>query len=351
MKNYVVLFLFINFSVFSQNRNEINKIIGTYNTSELNNIKTSIIESNNQKQSRVNNYLLLNASKQESFVVNGVMYKMIDVIDNKPLYISTDNRNSALAVKTNNLYPGGNLGLNLTGAGMNIGVWDGGWALTTHEEFLNAGVSRITTPDAQTINPAAEFHATHVVGTIGASGININARGMAYESNIKSYNWTSDNTEVISEAANYGLLISNHSYGIPINSDDGSQSAPDWMMGNYNTDASQWDQISFNAPYYLEVTSAGNSGMDTYSNGLAPGLDKLTGEKNAKNNLVVANANPTVNPITGAITNLVINGSSSQGPSDDGRIKPDITADGTNVLSTIETSTTSYGTATGTSMS
>jgi len=100
----------------------------------------------------------------------------------------------------------------------------------------------------------------------------------------------------------------------------------------------------------LMVTSAGNNGSDGYSNGLHPSLDKLTGNKNCKNNLVVANANPTVHPLTGALTGLTINSGSSQGPSDDGRIKPDIAADGTNLYSTLETSNTAYGTFSGTSM-
>jgi hypothetical protein len=98
------------------------------------------------------------------------------------------------------------------------------------------------------------------------------------------------------------------------------------------------------------VTSGGNSGFETYPNGLFDGLDKLTGNKNCKNNLVVANANPTVNAINGNMTSLVINGSSSQGPTDDGRIKPDIAADGTNLYSTGDATTTSYATMSGTSM-
>ena len=61
---------------------------------------------------------------------------------------------------------------------------------------------------------------------------------------------------------------------------------------------------------------------------------------------MIANANP----IFGFLS---INSSSSQGPSDDGRIKPDISGDGTNVLSSISTSDTAYANPTfwsGTSM-
>jgi serine protease AprX len=351
MKKIIYLFIFFPLFSFSQSTFEIEKIINTYDLTLIEKLKKDLNALNSAKEQRISNYLSSNITISKEFFSNGIKYKIHDIIDNKPLFVATFNKASAIAVRTNTLYPGGSLGLNLTGSGMNIGVWDGGWALVNHVEFMNGSTSRISTPDNPAVLPAADFHATHVIGTVGASGINANAKGMAFESNLKSFDWTNDENEVISEATNNGLLLSNHSYGIPIYGNNGTQNAPDWMMGCYNTDANNWDQIAFNSPYYLEVTSAGNSGTDSYPNGLAPGLDKLTGEKNAKNNLVVANANPTVHPITGVIQNLVINSSSSQGPSDDGRIKPDIAADGTNVISTSNDSTNSYDTATGTSMS
>ena len=47
------------------------------------------------------------------------------------------------------------------GTGVITGLWDGGTALTTHQEFG----SRIRVFDGAT----AQFHATHIAGTIGAS--------------------------------------------------------------------------------------------------------------------------------------------------------------------------------------
>ena len=66
--------------------------------------------------------------------------------------------------------------------------------------------------------------------------------------------------------------------------------------------------------------------------------------------MIVANANPSVHPVTGVMSSLVINNSSSQGPTDDGRVKPDIAADGTALFSTSNETNTSYATETGTSM-
>jgi hypothetical protein len=87
---------------------------------------------------------------------------------------------------------------------------------------------------------------------------------------------------------------------------------------------------------------------------LAAGYDKLTGEKNSKNNLVVANASSaSINNSGEVVFGLIaINDSSSQGPSDDGRIKPDITGLGTDILSTSDNvNNNTYSEATGTSMS
>ena len=74
----------------------------------------------------------------------------------------------------------------------------------------------------------------------------------------------------------------------------------------------------------------------------------------SKNNLVVANANDVIYYSNGFVY-TTINSSSSKGPSDDGRIKPDITGNGTGVYSTDSdpndpSKTSLYRSATGTSM-
>jgi serine protease AprX len=350
MKKTILFFLLSSFSCFSQSKTEIELIKKGYDINKINQLNKNILNFKSLREEKIKRYLDAHIAVKIEYDVNGTKYLLHDIIDNTPIYIATDNRLSAFAAKTNTLYPGGSLGLSLTGLGMKVGIWDGGWALKNHQEFMVGLVSRVTTPDTAAPIPAAAQHSTHVVGTVGAKGIMSSARGMAYEVNLASYDWTNDEGEVTNEASNFGLLISNHSYGVPIFNDEGDQQLPDWYMGAYTADANAWDQISYTLPYYLMVASAGNSGFETYPNGLYPGMDKLTGNKNSKNNLVVANANPTVHPITGVMSNLVINSSSSQGPSDDGRIKPDIAADGTNLYSTSNETTTSYATLTGTSM-
>jgi hypothetical protein len=122
-----------------------------------------------------------------------------------------------------------------------------------------------------------------------------------------------------------------------------------WWMGAYTSGAREIDDIAYTHPEYLIVHSAGNSGTQSYEGGLFSGYDKLTGDKNAKNNLVIANSRLLIDPFTAEYTGFVINSSSSQGPTDDLRIKPDLAGVGTALYSPV--SGDGYATYTGTSMS
>lgn len=264
-----------------------------------------------------------------------------DIIDGVVLYKTTHNLEAARATKTTDLQTGGSLGLNLDGSGMTVGVWDFSPVSSQHPEFQNFTSTgyRVTNIDVSSVSSESEStdgHSTHVSGTIGAKGVDANAKGMATNINIHSYNWTNDKAEMLAavNSASNPIILSNHSYGVPIVGDDNEKIAS-WYMGAYTKDARDIDEISRNNPKYLIVTSAGNDGRTSYDGGMYPNYDKLTTDKNAKNNLVVANANPVLKPFTSNFETLIINSSSSQGPTDDLRIKPDLAADGTNVYSTV----------------
>jgi hypothetical protein len=67
-----------------------------------------------------------------------------------PIYLKTDNNTTAAATtNTNAVQPGGSLNLNLSGSSTTLNnklaIWDGGWVLTTHQEFAG---KTITTKDA-----------------------------------------------------------------------------------------------------------------------------------------------------------------------------------------------------------
>ncbi len=306
-----------------------------------------------QRILRVQTFLKSHPDKNITNKNNFNISYIYDVVDGVAIYRSTDNLDAGRGTKTSYLQVGGGLNLDLDGTGMTVGVWDGGPADASHPEFQNTAntESRLTALDNTIVDGDTGFssHATHVSGTVSAKGVDPDAKGMATNINVKSYNWTNDISEMVAavNAAVDPIILSNHSYGVPIVNDDGEY-LPSWYMGAYTQDSRDIDNVARNNPKYLIVASAGNNGNTSYSDGLYAGYDKLTTDKNAKNNLVVANANPSLTLFTHDLQSLVINTSSSQGPTDDLRIKPDIAADGTNLYSTIPGGL--YATYSGTSM-
>ena len=264
--------------------------------------------------------------------------------DGTPIYYTTYNADAAISTRTNFLNTGGGLGLDLNGDNLTAYVWDAGLARSTHQEYDGAGGNnRYTAGETASLN----FHAAHVTGTIIASGVQAQAKGMAWQANAIGYDWNNDTAEATTAAAG-GMLVSNHSYGYD------STLIPDAWFGQYGQDAVDWDTILYNAPYYLMMVAAGNDGNDDSSNG-APldgqsAYDKLSGHATAKNNLVVANGLDATIDANGNLISVSRNSSSSEGPTDDYRIKPDIMGNGTGVYSTYETSDTAYNSITGTSM-
>jgi trimeric autotransporter adhesin len=269
--------------------------------------------------------------------------------DGSLIYYRTFNVAAAKSTRTNHINSGGSLGLNLDGQNMTAYVWDGGHARVTHREYDGTGgTNRVTIEDTATEGGTKlNFHAAHVTGTIAASGFQANAKGMAWQAKVRGYMWNNDLSEATTAAAS-GMLISNHSYGYR------SDSVPDYFFGAYIDDSRDWDNVHYNAPFYLMVVAAGNDGSTNYNslplNPSFTSFDKLTGHAVAKNNLVVANANDANIDTSGNLVSVTMNTSSSQGPTDDLRIKPDITGNGTGVTSSYESSDSAYGTITGTSM-
>lgn len=350
MKNFLPLiaFLFMLNIGYSQN-------LENANLSKKNEELLKRLESQQQDRiARVQAHLKSHPNTKVTIKDSINITHIFDVIDGVVLYKSTYNLLASRATKTSHLQTGGSLGLDLDGDGMTVGVWDGGPADDSHPEFQNSTNtgSRIIKIDNATVDGDTGFssHGTHVSGTISAKGVDANAKGMATKVTVKSYNWSNDEAEMVAavNAVTNPIILSNHSYGVPIRNDAGDY-VPSWYMGAYSQGARNIDEIARANPKYLVVASAGNSGNTTYPDGMYAGYDKLTLDKNAKNSLVIANANPSLTLFTYELANLVINPSSSQGPTDDLRIKPDIAADGTNLYSSVPDG--GYATFTGTSMS
>jgi serine protease AprX len=257
--------------------------------------------------------------------------------DGSLLYNTTYNQGSAITARANALYPNGSLGLNVQGQEMNVGVWDANHPRLSHSDFND----RAFVLDGSGVNQTQ--HSTHVTGTIISSGTNnLEGRGLAP----MAYAWVNDWTNDISEMgqqAGFGLIISNHSYGLIA----GQLSLV--FFGGYTTLARNVDEVTFAAPFYLPVFAAGND-RDSWGE-INPGKnqnDLITARSASKNGITVAAVGNVSNYVNASSVSM--SSFSNYGPMDDFRIKPDISAKGVNVLSTSSQNNSSYATLSGTSM-
>jgi len=300
----------------------------------------------------------------------------------QPKYLTTfADPIQAITINTNKVWPGGGLGFNLTGASdimtNKLSIWDEGVPRPTHVEFGGKLVEKDNA--TKTVD-----HSTHVAGIMLSKGSNPLAKGMAYGiKGASSYDWFDDESEMAAAAAG-GLLVSNHSYGNIAGWDYNDDSTrwefhgkwnekEDYKFGYYDDGAQAMDSIAYNAPNYLIVKSAGNSHGSTgpkvgdtywrrdekgkwYDAGKRPdslssnnAYQTLPMDANAKNILSVG----AVQGIAAGYSkkeDAIMTSFSSWGPTDDGRIKPDIVTDGYSVYSTTNSNDSSYGYASGTSM-
>jgi Subtilase family/FlgD Ig-like domain len=293
-----------------------------------------------------------------------------------PAYYITNNLTAARTLNVETLW---SAPWNLTGTGLAAGrlrIWDAGAVRTTHQEFGGRVV--------QMDSPAStHYHSTHCAGTLVASGAVGNAKGMANQGLLRAYDWTNDESEMASAAA-LGTVISSHSYGFgrgwSYNSTDSNwywygnpavSETEDYKFGLYDTGAREWDQIAYSAPHYLIFKSAGNDRNDygpgaggghyVYSGGWvwstttrdadggADGYDSIGTRGSCKNLMVIG----SVADIPGGYSqpsDVAVSSFSGWGPSDDGRIRPDLVANGEGLYSTYDTSDSAYNSISGTSM-
>jgi subtilisin family serine protease len=259
---------------------------------------------------------------------------LYDFRGEEPVYRTTMNANAAISSGANLLYPAP---YSLNGTGVKVGVWDAGAVRNTHREFN-------TTRVVKRNNVALDDHATHVAGTVGASGFTATAKGMAPNVSIDSWDWNSDYSEMTSSGAASAtadaskIPLSNHSYGY---------NATTAEMGVYNSESVDTDALAVSMPFYLICWAAGNEQDELTAKG---GFQSITYNGLSKNILTVGAVNDAVSggvrsPAAGTMSTF-----SSWGPSDDGRIKPDVVANGVSVYSPIDTSDSAYASYSGTSM-
>ncbi|MCZ8355996.1 MAG: S8 family serine peptidase [Cyclobacteriaceae bacterium] len=244
----------------------------------------------------------------------------------------------------------------LSGEGIICGIWEDG-LVADHSEFQNRILGKEGT--------SVKSHATHVSGTILASGVLPAAKGMAPAAKAFTYFFDNDLAEMAALQINSSAKVSNHSYGTTTGwarvggvwfwfGDAAISTTEDYKHGFYNNRTKAIDLLVNLSPDYTIVWPAGNDRGEP-GDGTRPadcnqgtGYDCIIPEAAAKNVITVGASNK----FTSYISPLSITPSSftSFGPTDDGRIKPDIVAPGVNILSTGSGSPTQYINSSGTSM-
>ncbi|MFT5646319.1 MAG: serine protease AprX [Aureispira sp.] len=306
------------------------KIRSTYNPNSISKLTS---EFNNEFISQKN---LISKYKDSRLVKESEQKSLQRIYDGVPIYFTTENTESGITIRANSLYEGGELGLNLSGKGIVAGVWDGGKVRSTHQEFANG---RVVLGD--NFNSFSS-HGSHVTGTIIGGGIDAKSKGIAFGGTARTFYWDLDLSEMTTFGAE-GYLVSNHSYGYNITD------LANWRFGAYDQTSTDYDKISEVFPYYQIVVAAGNSRNLVHPQIIAKsGYDLLSGSALSKNCLVVAAVSAIENYDNAS--NVRIASFSNYGPTDDGRIKPDIAAQGVGVFSASSISDVSYETLNGTSM-
>lgn len=281
----------------------------------------------------------------------------------------------------------------INGAGVTLGLWDFGTALATHVEFG----SRVTNVNS---TAAVDNHTTHAAGIAVAGGTDPAARGVAPAANLSVYDSTNDEAEMRAVGMQWPgqpgrIQAASASYG-PIRGWNPTVSGTSWVFnapkiggvaqsfdpafGAYGSFSRDADQTAALTPYLIVVRSAGNDRDDAPSAGqfvyLSPedfsagtlvlfnpaahplvdggihsGHTSLADAAAAKNVITVGAVNGVLrDPLTGLPTNTAgVTTFSGWGPTNDGRIKPDLVALGVNVRSSGSADATTYATITGTS--
>lgn len=270
--------------------------------------------------------------------------------------LQTLNAVSANWMGADALYPEGQTGLGLTGEGVVIGIVDGGTVDDRHRS-LAGRVFNLPSVIIEGRCGPNDTHATHVSGTMMSSGAgDLAGRGIAWGSELLvSIGFCGRNVQdtlFIAQMAD----LSNHSYG--------GQAGWTWTgrwtwaggddFGRYTVDSQAVDEAIYGQDH-IWIIAAGNEGGQGPDN--APedrpidcgnGTDCLIGASNAKNALIVGGI-ASFDPAAGR-ESLRLMGMSSRGPTDDGRVKPDVVARGQEVYSSQAGSLESYTALSGTSM-
>lgn len=345
--------IFMAYAGIAQTAQQRRQITKDYDHQKLKAFSEKMRELNRREMDRSFNYALDNSIPFVRDLEGGGRAFLHRVGKNGSLFYRKlfDSR-AARTTNTDALYSDGDLGLDIEGRDMTIGIWDGGAVRKTHE-LLKGKVSQIDDPDKASGRKKdslqdGQNHATHIAGNLvgrDLGGRKSVARGMAFKADLKAWDYNNDLAEM-AEAADEGLLVSNHSYGNDL------EFLSHRYLGGYGSESSQLDYLTYQAPYLTVVSAAGNDGSDSDTGFPKDDQDRYgilaSAMTTAKNNIVVGAVDKVLQ--YDGPSSVKMSSFSSWGPTNDNRVKPDITADGINIFSSWGDADDSYALGSGTSM-
>lgn len=208
---------------------------------------------------------------------------------------------------------------NLTGNGITVAEWDGGQVDLSHPDLEG----RVFQQDGASLSD----HATHVAGTVLGTGAAQSGtyRGMAPGALLLSHLWWSSSSEIQNEydaAIAGGAKISTNSWGLGVGTP--SEASCNANLGGYVSSNSTLDEAIRGNVGIFPITicwSAGNQrSVDPDYCGWIGWTYHTIGIYGAGKNLITVGA---ISSGTNDMTSF-----SSWGPTDDGRIKPDVCGPG-----------------------
>lgn len=262
------------------------------------------------------------------------------------------------------LKSGGSVGVNLTGTGIPIGVFeaDAGMNQFLHDTTLSDLQHVVVTEAGST-----STHATTVVKILTSKGVAIPSEvGVAPNADVFIFGLNNGHVSMANELGTAirerNLLISNHSHsenngwstGTYWNGVIDISATEDYKFGYYGDLSRTFDSIMVEHPYHTIVKAVGNDRSDVNTatpftvwdynagsftrvsrtspipedDGGADGYDCLSRDNTSKNALVVG----AIDNISGGYNAFgdisFTNSSSSFGPTDDARVKPDLVGPG-----------------------
>lgn len=270
------------------------------------------------------------------------------------------------------------------GRGVTLALVDEGPARVTHVEFRREAANPQSSRIESRSTLGVSLHATHVAGTLAAEGAKAEAKGMAPAAQVLSFDWDRDLEKL--EEASGSASVSNHSYGPVVGwyldpftrnwfwyGEAELSAAEDARFGRYASDAAALDEVLSRKPEMVSFAAAGNDRgegpaqqpVQHYELAGTPGdlrwrpsmerrpgdgeagqgYDSIAGLCLAKNAICIG----AVEDIAGA-SGIMSTDFSGWGPADDGRIKPDLVANGRRLLSTASADDRAYLELSGTSM-